>query len=962
MPQMAPKARKKPARAALGRNRRRGMAGAPVVGGVYHEHTFSLGEGMGPYAPSPNLTLRGGRRKGRWELPERDKWVLIDGHSLAYRAFYALPADLATSSGQLTNAVYGFTSMLIKVLEDLRPRGVVVAFDKGKPAFRLEKYADYKAHRKPMPEELREQLDIIHAVLDAMGIPYIEKESFEADDVLATIAGVLPEDCEVFIVTSDRDALQLVSDRVKVVSNRRGISDIVIYDAEGVKEKYGVYPGQIVDYLALKGDASDNIPGVPGIGEKTAASLIGEYGSLEGVYEHLEDIRGARARKALEEHRESALLSRELAVMRRDVPLGEGAEEWEMRPWDERELRRVFDSLEFVKLYERLEGLRERLFGAAARGVEGREEPWGHVRVEVEGAAAARRALEHCARAGEVSIYARIEGEGFTRGRMESLSVCSAGRVFRFPLADAGGEERLGSFLRGLADSPGVRVSCFRGKDLRVQCAKLIPSFPACHFDVELAAYLLSPSASGHDLESACRRYLDMPLSATPPGQLDLLQEEAALAESDARAAEAVERLVPPLQGEMDLRELRPLFEEVEMPLQAVLADMELAGVRLDEDILASMREELEGELSALEERAHELAGESFNLNSPQQLSRILFEVLELPVLKKTKTGYATDVEVLTALADMHPIADALLRYRELSKLLNTYVVALPRMIDPATGRLHASYNQAVTSTGRLSSSNPNLQNIPVRTELGRTIRKAFLPTSPHGLILSADYSQIELRVMAHLSGDAGLKRAFAEERDIHAATAAEVFGVPFGEVTAEQRRRAKAINFGIIYGISPFGLAGQLGVSREEAESYIDEYFREYPGVRSYLDRQVEEGTRKGYVATILGRRREIPELAEGNVRLRRLGERLAFNTPIQGSAADIIKLAMLRVHARLRQGGHASRMILQVHDELVVDVADGELQAVSEVVRGEMEGAYELDVPLKVEVRSGPSWYEAK
>ncbi len=898
-------------------------------------------------------------------MRESGKWVLIDGHSLAYRAFYALPPDLATSAGQQTNAVYGFTSMLIKVMEEMKPRGVVVAFDKGKPGFRLEKYADYKAHRKPMPDELREQLDIVHAVLDALNIPYVEKEGFEADDVLATIVAVLPPECEVFIVTSDRDALQLVSERVKVVTNRRGISDIVIYDAEGVKEKYGVFPGQIVDYLALKGDASDNIPGVPGIGEKTAAALIGEYGSLEGVYRHLEEVKAARARRALEEHRESALMSRELATMRRDVPLpleGDAVEGWEIKPWDEEEVRRLFDSLEFVKLYQRLAGLKAQLFGAAAEAGGGGEEDWSHESSEVTDAAGLEQALEHCARAGEVSLYARIEGEGFTRGRMVSLSASCAGRVFRFRLDEGEGGERLGDFLEGLASAPGMRISCFRGKDLMVQCAKLHPSCPRCDFDVELAAYLVDPSGSRHDLESASLRYLGSALFVAATGQMDLLQEEEALAEEDARAALAVGKLIAPLEGEMGARELRPLYEEVEMPLQAVLAEMEVGGVRLDPDILACMRTELEGELAGLEETAYELAGERFNLNSHQQLSRILFEVLELPVLKKTKTGYATDVSVLTALAGMHPIADTLVRYRELSKLLSTYVIALPRLIDPSTGRLHACFNQAVTSTGRLSSSNPNLQNIPVRTELGKTIRKAFLPTSPRGLILSADYSQIELRVMAHLSGDGGLRRAFAEQRDIHAATASEVFGVPFAEVTAEQRRRAKAINFGIIYGISAFGLAGQLGVEREEAERYIEEYFREYPGVRDFLDRQVLEGTRKGFVSTILGRRREIPELGEGNVRLRRLGERLAFNTPIQGSAADIIKLAMLRVHARLREEGHASRMILQVHDELVFDLADGELEEVRELVREEMEAACELDVPLKVEVAAGPSWYEAK
>jgi len=895
-------------------------------------------------------------------LPETKRWVLIDGHSLAYRAFYALPPDLATSSGQLTNAVYGFTSMLIKVMEDLKPQAIIVAFDKGRPQFRTEKFAEYKAHRKPMPDELREQIDIIHGVLDALDIPSLEQEGFEADDVLATLTDILPQDSEVFIVTSDRDALQLVNERVKVVTNRRGITDIVIYDAQGVKEKYGVAPGQIVDYLALKGDASDNIPGVPGIGEKTAAALIGEYGSLDAVYEHIGEIKAGKARKALEENRDSAIMSRELATMRRDVPMGSGGSaDWVLRPWDEGRVRLTFDSLEFKKLYERLSGLKAQLFPES--GVAGKSElPASAERTDVEDEAAAQVALSCCREAGELFLYARIDGEGYTRGRMGAASIACGGRVFRFSLDEDKGRGFFQGFLNGLHDAPGTRLNCYRGKDVMVQCARLYSSYPRFDFDVELSSYLVDPSGSKHDLESTALRYLHIPLAVGPSGQMDLLQEEEAQADQDMRYAMAVAEMVLPLEAEINTRGLRPLFEDVEMPLQEVLAEMEIRGIRLDTGILASMQEELEGELCGLEEKAYELAGESFNLNSPQQLSRILFEVLELPPLKRTKTGYATDISVLTALADMHPIAAVLVRYRELSKLLNTYVSALPKLVDPETARLHACFNQAVTATGRLSSSNPNLQNIPVRTELGKNIRKAFLPTSPDGLILSADYSQIELRVMAHLSGDESLRRAFAEDHDIHASTASEVFDVPFDEVTAEQRRKAKAINFGIIYGISPFGLSEQLGIELEEAETYISEYFREFPGVRKFLDRQVEEGTRNGYVTTILGRRREIPELAEGNVRLRRLGERLAFNTPIQGSAADIIKVAMLRIHRRFKEGDYDSRMILQVHDELVFDVEKGEEPEVREIVRHEMESACDLDVPLKVDIGIGPSWYEVK
>jgi DNA polymerase-1 len=896
-------------------------------------------------------------------LAEVKRWVLIDGHSLAYRAFYALPPDLATSSGQITNAVYGFTSMLIKVLEELRPQGIIVAFDKGKPAFRTEKYADYKAHRKPMPGELREQIDIIHAVLDSLGIPSLEEEGYEADDVLATLTATLPMDSEIFIVTGDRDALQLVDDRVSVIANRKGISDIIIYDSGGVKDKYGVEPRQIVDYLALKGDPSDNIPGVPGIGEKTAAALIGEFGSLDEVYEHLGDIKGARARKALEENRESAFMSRELASMRRDVPLGgEDAPAWEMRPWDEDKVRAVFDSLEFRKLYERLESIKTQLFPELAAEKPAEEMLDQAVRLEVEDETGLTEALRSCGSSAELSIYGHIEGEGYTRGHMSSLSFTSGGRIFRFSLEDENIRAYLRVLMEHIAHAGGLRINCYRGKDVMVQCARLLGLRPRFDFDVELAAYLVNPTGAKRGLEDAVQRYLGITLAGKGEGQLDLIEEDEVRAEDDMQRTLAVARLVEPLEAEMNARDVRPLYEDVEMPLQSVLADMEVRGIRLDRGVLESMQGELEEELKGLEERAFELAGETFNLNSPQQLSRILFEVLELPPQKRTKTGLATDISVLTALCEVHPIAEILVRYRELSKLLNTYVSALPKLVDPVTGRLHTCFNQTVTATGRLSSSNPNLQNIPVRTELGKTVRKAFLPTSQDGLILSADYSQIELRVMAHLSGDEGLKRAFAEGRDIHASTASEVFDVPFAEITAEQRRKAKAINFGIIYGISPFGLAEQLGIEHEEAEAYISEYFREFPGVRDFLDRQVEEAARSGFITTIMGRRREIPELAEGNVRMRRLGERLAFNTPIQGSAADIIKVAMIHIHRRLEEAGHRSGIILQVHDELVCDVEKDEADEVQEIVRMEMEGACELDVPLKVDMGLGPSWYDVK
>ncbi len=892
---------------------------------------------------------------------ERERYVLVDGHSLAYRAYYALPADLSTSSGQTTNAVFGFVSMLIKILEELHPDSLVVAFDRGRPEFRLERFEEYKAHRKPMPDDLREQMGIIRAVLEAMGIPYLEVEGYEADDVLATLKDRLPPESEVFVVTGDRDALQLVDDRVRVVANRKGITDIVVYDREKVRERYGVTPEQIVDYLALKGDASDNIPGVPGVGEKTAAALIQRFGDLDRIYGSLEKVDNPRWRRLLEENRENAYLSRELARLRRDVPLEiHDPEALRLKPWDEDEVGRLFHSLEFRKPAERLSSLRRQLFpdAGAVSPVPGRR-PSGTDGPSGEEASPSA-VLEAALRRGEVSIFPSLEGEGFTRGNLKAVTVAAGGKYARLPAESRGEETR--ALLEGLGRSREVRVICHRGKEFMVQCAKAWGILPRVDFDVQVASYLVNPSGSNHDLPELARRHLDMTLTEERGGQLGLLVETDEEAATDVRCALAMGRLADTLRAEMNLRGLIYLFEEVEMPLQEVLAEMEICGVRLDSAFLASMEEELRREIKGLEEEAERLAGCSFNLNSPQQLAHVLFEVLGLPPVKKTKTGFATDVGVLNALRDRHPMVEVVLRHRELSKLLGTYISALPRMVDPRTGRLHASFNQTVTATGRLSSSNPNLQNIPIRTPVGRSIRKAFIPTSEDGCILTADYSQIELRLLAHLSGDPGLKRAFDMDLDIHASTASEVFGVPLEEVDEEMRRRAKTINFGIIYGMSPFGLAEQLGIDTEEAERYIEAYFRKYPGVRSYLDRVVEEATRTGYVATLLGRIREIPELLQGDHRLRRLGERLAFNTPIQGSAADIIKVAMVRVHRRIKEEGLSSRMILQVHDELVFDVSAGEDGVLEGLVREEMENAHALDVPLRVEVGKGPSWYDAK
>ncbi len=894
---------------------------------------------------------------------EEPVYVLVDGHSIAYRAFFALPPDLKTSTGQLTNAVFGFTSMLIKLLEELRPTHLLVAFDKGRPEFRLERYEEYKAHRKPMPDELRDQLGMIKAVLETMGIPVVEVEGYEADDVIATLVEKLPEEGKVYVVTGDRDALQLVRPGVKVVATRKGITDIIVYDEQGVRERFGVEPSQIVDYLALKGDASDNIPGVEGIGEKTASRLLQKFGSLDGVYSNLEQVEGERWKKLLEAHKEEAYLSRELAGLRRDVPLPPDLlASARLKPWDREKVSALFSSLEFRTLYRRLESLGEtfpfRQDGNASVAVETR--PALETRVQLRGEGELGELLESAAVSRRISIYPNIQGEGYTEGKLVGLGFFTGEKGFHLDMALSGAQGMLSRLLEELPGT-GAEVYGFRVKDFMVQAFKLTGTFPGEIFDVQLAAYLVDPSAVSHDLERCCARFLREVPFPKETGQLNLLVEEQA-GETEIEKAMAVWRLKEPVEAEMSSRGLSRLFHELERPLQVVLAEMEINGIRIDTACLKEMERELDKELSHLEREIHALAGHPFNLNSPQQLSRVLFQELGLNPIKKTKTGYATDFSVLQALRGQHPVIDLLLRYRELSKLKGTYVTSLLKLVNPTTGKLHTCFNQTVTATGRLSSSNPNLQNIPIRTESGRNIRKAFLPDVSGGSLLSADYSQIELRVLAHLSGDEALIRAFESDMDIHAITASEIFGIPQERVDPEARRKAKAVNFGIIYGISPQGLGEQIGVSPEEAGKYIEAYFRRFPRVKEFLDQQVARAASQGYVTTLLGRIREVREILEENVRLRRLGERITLNTPIQGSAADIIKLAMLRIHERLRREGLGSKLVLQVHDELLLDVPPGEEVEVQEVVREEMEGAFPLRVPLKVEISMGPTWYDAK
>jgi len=874
---------------------------------------------------------------------EKKKIILIDGNSLVYRAFYALPTTLATSAGQITNAVYGFSSMLIKLLREEKPNVVLVAFDKGMPA-RVAQYEEYKAHRPETPDELRSQMPLVKEVLEVLNIPIFEMEGCEADDILATLAKKAErEGHQVLIVTADRDAFQLVSPRVKIMTTKRGISDIVLYDHKAVISRYGVPPERIVDYLALKGDSSDNIPGVPSIGEKTAAKLIQEFGGLENILENVDRI-PAKNREALKNYAEQAKLSKQLAILDCGVPIDVDFDRYRLGGWDERRVREVFSSLEFNTLLERL--LTQEVAAPA-------ETP---LKIEIKivlNEMDLKDLLKQLDSSRRFGLEIVSSGTHPIDLNLTGLSVSTEDETYYIPLEEKLGQlpkalvfGELKSYLESLRKLKVVHegktlIHCLRNEGINLN---------GLSFDTLIAAYLLDPKREVYPLEHLCRQYL----------RLKIAEEETE--EGVGQKAFTVLKLQPILERELKEKELWELFEEIEMPLLFVLAKMELEGVGIERQVLEFFSSEVEDTIKTLEREIYDLAGEEFNINSSQQLGTILFEKLRLEPHRRTKTGYSTDYSVLIKLVDQHPIIEKLLQYRELSKLKSTYIDALPKLVHPRTKRLHTTFSQTITTTGRLTSSNPNLQNIPIRTELGLRIREAFIPTRPSDQFLVADYSQIELRILAHLSQDQGLLRAFREKRDIHLATACEVFGVRPEDVDPLMRRAAKGVNFGVVYGISPYGLSEQLGISKDEAKAYIDRYFERYPSVREFIDKVIADAYRDGYVKTLMNRRRYLPELKSSNYRIRNFGERLAINTTIQGSAADIIKLAMIQLEREFGERGLRTRMVLQVHDELIFEVPEDERKAAQILVREVMENAYPLDAKLKVDISMGPNWKEAK
>jgi DNA polymerase-1 len=883
------------------------------------------------------------------------KLLLLDGHSLAFRAFYALPTDLATRAGTITNAVYGFTSMLIKMLGDEKPDYIAVAFDTGAPTFRDEMDAEYKAGRKETPDVFSSQMPLIHEVLDALEVPVLEIEGVEADDVIATLAEqAAAEGIDTVIVTGDRDTYQLVRDpHVKVLYNRRGVSDYVLYDEAGIVERTGgVTAAQYPDYAALRGDTSDNLPGVPGIGEKTAAKLVSTYGNLEGIYEHLDEL-PPKQRQNLGEAQNRVYLNREMSRLRADVEIDFSAADLRQRSWDREQVRVLFDQLEFRTLLPRLfEAVGEEATEPEAETLE------ADVRVLPDAAVAATRLRDIGAADNSYVLEARWEGEEGRSPLVGLALACEDGRadyVDAELLSDAKVADALGSLVR----DGGPPLVTHRAKELMHGLQVDVRSL---HSDTAVMAYLLDPAEGKYLLEDLALRYLSLEVRSpdAEEGTLDLDLDGQSRVDEAGRRALAVRRLAGTLADALEARQLTDLYERIERPLVRVLARMEDAGVKVDREFLESLRADLAQSCEELVQRIHAHAGEEFNVNSTLQLRQVLFEKLGLAPVKKTKTGPSTDADSLQKMVEEHPIIEDLLRYREVEKLRGTYAEALPPLIGH-DGRIHATFKQTDTTTGRISSENPNLQNVPVRTADGREMRRAFIAEDGCGL-LTADYSQIELRVLAHLTDDPGLIEAFSRSADIHTTTAAMVFGVDEKDVDPSQRRFAKVVNFGLAYGMEAYGLGQRLGVPTEEAREILDNYFASFPSVQEFMDTTVRGAKQRGYTTTIFGRRRQITELSSDNFRIRQMGERMAQNAPVQGSAADVFKLAMVELDRVLEDGGFRSRMILTVHDELVLEVPLDERERIEPLVREVMESVCELKVPLVVDLGFGPTWADAK
>ncbi len=906
--------------------------------------------------------------------------MLLDGNSLAYRAFFALPTDLATASGQVTNAVYGFTSMLVNLIKDHHPDQLAVAFDRPEPTFRHGLVSGYKATRSEAPDILRQQLGLVRQLVETLAVPVVEAPGYEADDVIATLATkAAAAGDHVVIVTGDRDTYQLVEDPyIKVLYNRRGVSDYALYDEAGIMERTGVTPRQYAEFAALRGDPSDNLPGVPGVGEKTAAKLITTYGSLDGVYSHLGELT-PRLREALVAGEATVRSNIQATPLVRDVDVSLDPTSAGLGGWDLGELRRLFDFLEFRALWDRFveatgrEGEKKDLGARPAR-------PVREIAVAIQRLADADDAVQ-CLRAWmttgtSLAMAGAWEGrEG--RSKLVGLAFAPLApelsgdeaqevRAAVWLPAELFGDHRLRDTLAELLGHrhvPGAGVSAHNAKPLMRSLAQVGIDFCNLVLDTAIAAYLVDPAGDQYLLEDLAPRYTGVSLPSpgtTPAGQLDLSGTATDPAEQGAQRAVAVARLVAPISAALASRGMSKLFDEVERPLVRVLARMELVGIRVDVAELTRLSRVLAEEARTLERQVHELAGTEFLVNSVQQLREVLYHKLGLTPGKKTKTGYSTDNQTLEKLREEHPVIPAILRYREVEKLRSTYTDALLAEVGP-DGRIHATFNQTVARTGRLSSDAPNLHNIPVRSDEGRQLRRVFVPAEGMRLLV-ADYNQIELRVIAHLAEDPGLIEAFTSGADIHRMTAARIFGVDAGEVTMAMRSKAKMVSYGLAYGMEAYGLSQRLSIPVEEAAEILKSYFENFPRVRAYMDEVVAEARHKGYTETLFGRRRLIPELASQRYQVRMAGERQAMNAGIQGLAADIFKVALVRLDSRLEQRGLRSRLVLQVHDEVLVEVPPEEEPVAAELTLEAMRGAADLRVPLEVNLSWGDSWAEAK
>jgi len=856
----------------------------------------------------------------------RKKLYLVDGNSYSYRAFYAI-ADLRTSKGKPTGAIFGFVNMLNKLRGEASPDYVAVCFDLKGPTLRHEKFADYKVHRKPMPDDLQSQMPLIKEIISAYGIPIFQLKGYEADDIIATLAVKFRDKVDVYIVSGDKDMLQLVDKYVKIYSPQK--QDAIV-DEEKVFERYKVTPSQITDLLALTGDSSDNIPGVPGIGPKTAAELIGAFGSLENILKNTHQIQQEKRRQLLKDFSRQAILSKELATVICDVPVKVDLERLKTTPEDTEHLRTLFRELEFRSLYNNLAS----------------EAPRVNKDVSVD-TINSRKELELFARSIEKSkelSFCLEKRDGKDSPVLEGLTISTTEKkITKIALGSKLNVKNLKECLAGVFENRKVLKISYDIKSSCVLLDKCGISLKGPFFDIMVAAYLLEPSAGTRTLADICGVFLGLNVN------------HSALSACQFSIRDA-------LVKELKEKKMDGLFTDVEMPLVEVLFNMQRSGISLDKDYLCRLKKETDGKLKKITRQIYAESGGEFNINSPKQLSEILFKRFKLPIIKKGKTGPSTNVDVLKHLAGKHVLPGMVLEFRELSKLMSTYIIGLLELINPDTKKIHTSFNQTVTATGRLSSSLPNLQNIPIRTDTGRQIRAAFVSATKQSSLLCADYSQIELRVLAHLSQDKKLIQAFADNLDVHQFTAALIFDVETGKITEKMRDAAKRVNFGIIYGMGPYALAGDIGVSHEEAKKFIKEYFKRYPKVKEYLDNQIKIAREKGYVTTLLNRRRYIPQINAKNSMQRSFAERTAMNTPIQGTAADLIKIAMVNIYRALKERNLNTKMLLQVHDELVFDVPEDEMKIVKKVVKDEMEHVLKLRIPIKVSLKTGKNWRDVK